>query len=132
MLTKIWTSEGIYNPEDLNRVESNIIETLDELKYLCKTAGIGKTKVDRTYADVEFADSLNRIESNIESLKNQFHEVPGWIPTKNTWRPLEPFSFIDANRLEINIKLLYELIRNAKASIQFCGVIDCGDDTRLF
>lgn len=131
-MTKLWTSEGVYNPEELNRVENNLIETLNEFKFLCETASIGTTKVDRTYVDVEFADSLNRIEGNIESLKNQFHEVPGWIPVKTSWKELDPFSYVDANRLETNIKLLYDLIQKAIDSVQFCGVVGCGDDTRIF
>lgn len=132
MLTKTWTSESRYNPEELNRVENNLLETLNEFKFLCENASIGTSIINRTYIDVEFAESLNRIESNIESLKNQFHEVPGWIPLKTNWKALEPFDYVDANRLEINIKILYEFILKAKDSVQFCGVVACGEDTRIF
>ncbi|WP_346867134.1 hypothetical protein [Clostridium sp. UBA1353] len=127
-----WTMYDVYNIEDLNRVEANIQKTIQELQWLCNTAAIGETKVDRTYLDLEFATSLNRIESNIQALKQQFYTPMGWIPTKTNWKALDNFSYVDANRLEINIKLLYDMIQAAKESIQYCGTIACGDNTRIF
>ncbi|MEG0133414.1 MAG: hypothetical protein RR891_07680 [Clostridium sp.] len=127
-----WTRFDKYNIEDLNRVEANIEKTLQELQYLCSESKIGLIKVDRTYIDIEFADSINRIESNIETLKQQFYTPNGWIPTKTNWKALDNFSYVDANRLEINIKLLYDLIQSAKVNLQFCGAAMSGDDTRVF
>lgn len=127
-----WSNLDVYNINDLNRVENNILETLKELQYLCEAATISESNLNRSYADLEFAESLNRIENNILSIKEQFYEPMGWITPKTNWKALDSFSYIDANRLEINIKLLDRLIKKAKENIQYCGVCVCGDDTRIF
>lgn len=127
-----WTSFDIYNIEDLNRVEANIEKTLQELKFFNQNIAIQNCIVNRDYTRIEFDYSLNRIESNIEALKNFFYEPDGWIQSKTNWEALDTFSYIDANRLEVNIKLLYELIQKAKVNLQYCGTINCGQDTRIF
>lgn len=121
-----------YNADDLNRVEANTQKTLQELQFFREDATLGEIIVNRDYERIEFADSLNRIESNIKTLKDYFYSPPGWVEPKITWQAIDPFSYVDANRLEINIKLLYELIQKAKGGVQYCGTFACGDDTRIY
>ncbi|KRQ86062.1 hypothetical protein ABG79_02194 [Caloramator mitchellensis] len=128
-----WTSEDYYNAEDLNRVENNI----KELETIFKTLNPNFTLFDnvvtnRNYAHIEFVESLNRIEDLINSIRNAFTTTPNFIEPKTNWQHLDSFSYIDANRLEQNLKDLYEYINKAIDNLQYCGTVNCGDDTRIF
>jgi hypothetical protein len=130
--TKIdWNANDYFNPEELNRIEENIVETLDLLKFMNDNATIGSVVDDRDYTSIDYVASYNRIENNIKKLKDYFYEPLGWIPPKINWVAHEGFSYIDANRMEIDIKLLYELIQKAKANVQFCGMFYCGSTSRI-
>lgn len=121
-----WTPTEFYNPEDLNRVENNINETYQALLFFNENLKIEPTVSSRNYLTIEFAESLNRIERNIEYLKGQFFTPVSWQETKTNWKAGDKFSYLDAIRLEKNIVLLYELIGKAKESIKYCGTFYCG------
>lgn len=110
-----WTENDYYNAVDLNRVENNTLETA---KLLGIT--IQNTITNRDYSSLQFAQDLNRIESNIEAL----HVINlEWQQMKTNWLDDESFSYIDANRLETNIKNVYEIITN---NMKYCGNYTCG------
>lgn len=113
-----WTENDYYNAADLNRVENNTLETA---KLLGIT--IQNTITNRDYSYLEFAQDLNRIENNIEAL----HVINlEWQQMKTNWLDSDSFSYIDANRLETNIKNLYEILTNNMR--KYCGNYACGGD----
>ncbi|WP_185903729.1 hypothetical protein [Hathewaya massiliensis] len=122
-----WTPTNYYNPEDLNRVENNTLEVKNLLEQLLKqTVSLESTITNRTYASIEFASSLSRIERNIDKL-GFYYKPPGWQNTLS-WVVGHSFNYVDANRLEINLKLLYEfLIPNVKYE-RYCGNFTCGEE----
>lgn len=127
MLPKIdWTSNDYYNFEDLNRVENNteVVEALVKL-----FASIPKLEIikDRDILSIEFADNLNRIENNIDILGKR-RELPGWIPNKLDWEYNQKFSYVDANRLERNLKILYEYYKKNSNMFWYCGTSTCGEE----
>jgi hypothetical protein len=120
-----WTSNDYYNFKDLNRVENNteVVEALVKL-----FASMPKLEIikDRDILSIEFADNLNRIENNIDILGKR-RELPGWIPNKLDWEYNQKFSYVDANRLERNLKILYDYYKKNSSMFKYCGMSTCGE-----
>lgn len=124
-----WSSADYYNPEDLNRVEEAIKETAQLIKDLLGIdVGLEPTVTNRDYSRIEYAEDLNRIERNIEKLF--VLDIQGLIGMKTNWGAVEPesFSYVDANRLEHNLSLLYPIFDKNSRNINYCGTFACGED----
>ena len=122
-----WTADDYYNAEDLNKVEANtqyIVEYLENMSYLIPTLTI---KADRDITSIDFISNINRVESNIEAIKNSFITPIGW-QDKKSWVAGKPFDYTDANRLESNLYLLYSLAKVAKDNLIYSGTFNCGTD----
>jgi hypothetical protein len=122
-----WTEEDYYNSEDLNRVESNTIEVAQLIQQLVGiNVNLETTKTDRDYTTIEFADSLNRIERNIEKLS--VLNLSGLKPLKTNWQVGDTFSYRDANRLENNLAILHPVLYKNITNVNYCGMVTCGED----
>ena len=123
-----WTPDDYYNPEDLNRVENNVVHVAQLIQQLIGvTIMLDAPTVDRDYSSIEFAEGLNRIEGNIQKLS--VIDLPGLKPMKITWATGDPFSYKDAIRLESNTALLYEVLKKNLGTVSYCGTINCGEET---
>lgn len=113
-----WTEDDYYNAEDLNRVENNTKVVANMLGVL-----IEETITNRDYSSLLFAENLNRIERNIEVLNVINIE---WQKMKINWMDGEPFNYKDANRLEVNLNNLYNLLNRNLRAQKYCGSTICG------
>lgn len=121
-----WLPSDYYNFEDLNRVENNT----EVVEVLLRHFGVDLTLVifdDRDMKRIEFADSLNRIESNINEL-GQRYKPQGWTKNKLDWQPNDRFNYQDATRLESNLNLLYLHYKGNLDSRPYCGMYTCGEE----
>lgn len=123
-----WTSDDYYNFEDLNRVESNCMIVADLVSFFRGIALDLETVTDRDMRNIEFANSLNRIENNIKMLGELLNNPSGFIEPKTYWWYNMPFSFEDANRLDQNLKVMYEYVKGNIGYIQHCGMYICGEE----
>jgi len=118
-----WDSTDRYNFADLNRVENNTEYVYDLLVlrgYISELLVFIKSGRSITY--LEFYDSMNRIESNIEKLGDSFFLPDGWEPMNTNWVSGEtPFDYQVANRLENNLYLLEDLLRRIPQLSTICG-----------
>lgn len=122
-----WTEDDYYNAEDLNRVENNTIEVKKLLEQLLKqTVSLESIVTNRDYSSIEFADSLSRVERNIDKLGFYF-KPQGWQNTLS-WVAGQTFSYKDAIRLEKNLNLLHDFIKPNLENIKYCGLITCGEE----
>ena len=122
-----WTKDDYYNADDLNRVEANtqfIKQYLESIYYIVPAESF---VVDRTLSYLDFLSSINRIEENINIIKNSFLTPPGW-QNKKTWTLGKGFSYLDANRLENNLDILYKWAVIAKKNLIYSGTFSCGTD----
>jgi len=121
-----WVPTDYYNFEDLNRVENNTLYIAELLrKFGVNLALVSFT--DRDLKRIEFANSLNRIESNIEQLASRY--VPSnWIPIKKDWKANTSFNYQDAIRLEHNLITLYKHYKGNLEIQPYCGVLICGEE----
>jgi len=122
-----WGPDDYYNAEDVNKLEANtqyMLEFLKSIHYVFPDIII---KTDRTLESIEFLDSINRIEDNVEAIRHAFVTPIGWLP-KEIWIVGKTFDYTDANRLENNIYILYVTAKLAKDSQIYCGTFSCGTD----
>lgn len=120
-----WTSQDYYNFEDLNRVESNTEYIKELLKLLEYNINLIIER-NRDMTRIEFAESFNRIESNIDLIK--VYRPKSWIDPKLDWIYDTPFSYVDANRLERNLLLLYNYTKGNIDNFRYCGAYICGEE----
>jgi hypothetical protein len=126
-----WTANDYYNADDLNRVENNTAEVAAYLASIHYQVPVITVILDRGNTDIDFISSINRVEGNIETLKNFFIAPPGY-QAKKTWAVGIGFDYRDANRLENNLKLLYEWAQLAGMNQIFCGTFMCGEDGEIY
>jgi len=127
-----WKESDYYNFADLNRVESNS-EYIASLLTSYRGQPVTITVVtNRDMRRIEFYDSMNRIEANIQTLADNFFEPVGWETPKTNWASGKPFDYRDANRLERNLQLLHDLILKAFDTLKYCGTFYAGEDGEIF
>lgn len=120
-----WTPDDYYHFDDLNRVENNTQVVAEIVSYFDQVPAM-QILTTRDMKAIEFADSLNRIEANIDLLKSHY-KPSDWIDNKLNWRPKDSFSFLDANRLENNLASLYAYYKGNIGIFKYCGSVACGE-----
>lgn len=123
-----WNKDDYYNYDDLNRVEHNT-------NYISEVIGAFRNKpelleviVNRDNSSIEFKESLNRLENNIQILCDSFYTPPNFLGTKTNWISGQYFDFNEANRLEDNIYKIYKLVESTIDAFKYCGAFTCGGD----
>lgn len=122
-----WTSTDRYNFGDINRVESNTNEIRNLLMSADYEMPLLTVIANRTYEDYDTLDSVNRLESNLDTLKSSFVQPLGWQPTI-TWTPDTKFTYAVANRWEQSLSDLYELANQYIDGRRFCGTFASGQE----
>lgn len=126
-----WTEDDFFNADDMNRIEANTEIVANFLRSIGYNVPSMVHIKDRTKKSIDFISSINRIENNIEQIKNSFIAPPGY-QEKDTWNVKRGFSYRDANRLENNLKLLYEWAIKVKENLKYCGTFACGEDGDIY
>ncbi len=117
-----WGNEKA-KPDDFNRIEGNT-EYLEDLLQT-NTSLTYKTWARTSYP---YADELNRIERNIETLRLE-SALPvafGYLTPKE-WKPLDSITNIDLNRMENNLLLLKTMHELIPPNFKYCGTFTCGE-----
>lgn len=131
IVVKNWGPDDDYGPQELNRVEQNTQIVADLLESAGYKPELEPIKTDRDESGYEFSDSLSRVERNIDSLAKAFFEPPGYQQPKE-WAPGMVHNYNDANRLENNLKLIYEWVCRVKENYRYCGTFTCGEDGDIY
>lgn len=121
-----WNINDFYNFDDLNRVETNTEHVKSLLQQLGRIINIISI-TERTMEHIEFSDSLNRIESNID-LMGSAYGLNGWHPLKLNWVYNDAFGYLDANRYESNLLLLKVFAERNINSLRHCGTFYSGEE----
>lgn len=122
-----WTSDDYYNAEDLNRVEANTQFVAEYLESIGYKAPIKDIRIDRGTTSVDFISSINRIEKNIEVMKDVFIKPPNYEDGK-VWEVGKGFGYLDANRYEKNLELMYLWGQNTEKEFKYCGEFYVGEE----
>ncbi len=126
-----WTENDYFEFADLNRIENNSQELANMLRSLQYGIPILTVVTDRDITYIDLVSSINRIEQNIEAIKNGFITPVGYQNAKS-WAVGIGFDYLDAVRLESNLKLLYELYQLAKSNLRYCGTFSCGEEGVIY
>lgn len=126
-----WGPQDYYGPDDLNRVEANTQFIAEYLGTAGYPVALEDVKVDRDVTDYEFADSLTRVEQNIDAIRAVFMEPPGYQQPR-AWQAGKRHSYVDANRVEQNLQLLYDWAVVVVGGLRYCGTFYCGEDGGIY
>lgn len=120
-----WTEDDFYNFDDLDRVEEDA-EFVRNLILMFDAVPVFTIVKNRDITAIDFSDSFNRIESNIEMLGTRYKPT-GWVDPKTDWEAGASFDYTDSNRLEKNLSLLYNFYKGNSDKFQYCGYTICGE-----
>lgn len=124
-----FTADDYYNYSDFNRVENNTNYLRDYLISLGYKVPLIEIKTNRDNINIDFLSSMNRIEDNIEVIKNTFIKSSEHL--NKAWTLGLGFSYLDANRLEENLRYLKYYSERVPDSYIYCGTINCGEGGTL-
>lgn len=100
-----------FNAVDFNRIKNNLQELRDLAVRLYDEFSIGSLGNDRSPEDYFYADEINQLEANLNTINSKTLNLPyGTAPTYT--ENGNTMDFTELNRLEGAILDLYEKIRN--------------------
>lgn len=117
-----WTSVDVYLASDLNRVEGNtqyVAEVLASQGYPVPTMAY---KTDWNKRDILLAPDFNRIEGNVQTLGSIYFKSGEWQALKTNWIQMDSVDYTFANRVEINLKILQEILETMQRQYIRAGV----------
>lgn len=110
-------SDGVYtgdrfNAEDYNRIKNNLEYLLEMAKVLFEEFEIGDVGDDKTEEDYFYADEINQLEENLETINSYTLQLSyGDAPTYEENGLI--MDYTELNRLESAILDLYNRLQNA-------------------
>ena len=110
-----WDISSRFDMRDFNRIKNNL-EYLKEL-FLTLYPDIAwqNMEADKGYTDYPYADDINKVEDNLDTLSSSFANLD--IGNKKTFYENQPFiDFIELNRIEKGIQMLYEQLYGSSQS----------------
>lgn len=124
-----WTPMDYYNYQDLNRVEEATLIVREKIVlFRGEIVPLDEIFYARTQDTIEYADSLNRIETNLERMKLTFPNPSIFDISKTDWTHDKPFDFSDATRYERMLYEMYYNIENNISNIPYCGQLIAGQE----
>lgn len=107
-----WVKTDYFNYEDYNRIKNNVkyLRKLALVLYLnFKYEEMGEDKTG--YSDFPYASEFDRIESNLESIKNNSYQF--YLSGTKRWYGNQPtLDYQDLNRIESACLSMYEGLNN--------------------
>lgn len=122
-----WTGTDFYNAGDLNRVENNIAEVrsyLISIGYSIPTITTNTSRINTSY---DLVSSINRIESNLNTIRQAFATPAGWQSTIS-WTAATKMTADHANRWETSAKLLYDAAQATYQGYRYAGTFNAGQE----
>jgi len=120
-----WVSTDNINFGDFNRLENNIIILRNFIIAISYSIPAITTETGRTKTFLEYLSSINRIESNLQTIRNNSFTPSGYGGSV-TWSLGLGFSFAQANRLENNVLSLFLAGGNVFDSFVYAGQVNAG------
>lgn len=129
--TVTFTTLSYYNYGDLNRENNDLQYLIDQLTALgYYPLGLHTVKTNYARTDFPHITDVNNIKSNILSIIQCFNPVSAPAIVINTYR-LQLFNYVEANKLEINLQALYDMLNAVVASFKYSGTFVAGQDINL-
>ena len=120
-----WTSTDSINFGDFNRLEDNIIILRNFIIAISYSVPSITTETGRTKTFLEYLSSINRIESNLQTIRNNSFTPSGYGGAV-TWSLGLGFDNTQANRLENNVLSLFLAGGNIFDSFVYSGEVNAG------
>jgi hypothetical protein len=120
-----WQATDAIQFSDFDRIESNtgvVRSYIIAISYLIPAI---TSVTNRTLSTVELLSSINRLESNLETIRtNSFTPVD--YPGTRVWTVSDGFDNTEANRIEEDVRLLFITAKNVFDSFVVSGTVTTG------
>lgn len=120
-----WENTDFINYDDFNRIERKMEELTNYLNYYQFKSPVINFITNRDIKSIDYLSSINRIENNLEQIKNNFVTPLDW-QQKKLWSVGMSFTYEDANRLEENTERLMTTAMLATRNLKYTGTFNCG------
>lgn len=120
-----WVSTDAINFADFNRLEDNIIILRNFIIAISYSVPSITTETGRTKTFLEYLSSINRIEGNLQTIRNNSFTPSGYGGSQ-TWSLGLGFDFAQANRLENNVLSLFLAGGSVFDSFVYAGQVNVG------
>ncbi|HEY4429565.1 MAG TPA: hypothetical protein VGN87_00860 [Paenibacillus sp.] len=102
-----WTAKDYFNYADMDKIEKNVQAVWELMKsknvQVVITAGV----FQRNMWWIPYKEEFARVENNLETLRSPNTPI-GWRSRDLPWTEDQPFGYLDLNRWERNLNLLWE------------------------
>jgi hypothetical protein len=122
-----WLATDFYNFDDINRVENNTVEVRSYLVSIGYNIPSIVTITNRVGKSYDLVSSINRLEANLDTIKNNFVTPPNW-QNSVFWDSGTKFTEIHANRWESNVQLLYTYAQLTFQAYRYSGTFNAGQE----
>lgn len=116
-----WNASDYFNAEDYNRIKGNIAHVAAFASSLYRLSGIDDMGSDKTVSDYYYADEINTITANLETIVQGIYPLE--IGSRTVYYDNGAFvAWEDLNRIESATKIIYELLaaqQNAQSRLAF-------------
>ena len=120
-----WLSTDTINFGDFNRLEDNIIILRNFIIAISYSIPSITSETGRTKTFLEYLSSINRIESNLQTIRNNSFTPSGYGGAV-TWTLGLGFDSSQANRLENNVLSLFLAGGSVFDSFIYSGQVNAG------
>ena len=116
MIIRLYDQNSYLSATDINRIEENM-QTCYGLVF---DKSIQETSV-KTFSDILTPGVLNRIESTILEMQMASQSMGVYEKPKTDWKVGDSISYLDLNRIEQNLKFIYEFYSESSAEVLYPG-----------
>jgi hypothetical protein len=120
-----WLFTDKINFGDFNRIENNIIILRNFVIAASYSIPSITSETGRTKTYIEYLSSINRIEGNLQTIRNNSFTPSGYGGAV-TWISGLGFDFSEANRIENNILSLFLGAGNVFDALIYSGQVNAG------
>ncbi len=120
-----WVSTDAINFADFNRLEDNIIILRNFIIAISYSIPAITSETGRAKTFLEYLSSINRIESNLQTIRNNSFTPSGYGGSQ-TWTLGLGFDNVQANRLENNVLSLFLAGGSVFDSFIYAGQVNAG------
>jgi hypothetical protein len=128
----MFSVSDFYNYADFNRENGNV-EFLRDILVINGYNVILTYPVDiANRAGFPTVTRINQLRQNIIDLFTGFYYPPDAPEVTVNPARKQIFNYVEANKLEVSLQLIYDLVHKMLAEFKYCGAYTCGEEGGLY
>lgn len=122
-----WSSSDFLTHTEYNRIKQNIIDVHSLAKTIKSVPNL-PTQYDLTLESLGMIQYFNALERSLDVIANQTVKPTTFPATKTWYGNQKGFNYVELNRIEYSVEMLYNLIKGEITGIKTLEFTLGGDD----